>query len=119
MSELTYKQAAVLCRVEGMPMQMASIGADSKFVWLDITPGPSHNSVFLKRERDVAYRLTPGAPLTPDQAAICLAMGVEVMRGIGLATSIGACTRIRSLMQMCYGDQVVYYVLPPAKGESE
>lgn len=65
---LTYEQAAVLCRVPGMPYEARS---NVTYKW---QRGTHLNVLYPYRD----YRLTPGAPLEPEQAAICLAMGVKV-----------------------------------------
>ena len=68
MSDLDYTQAAVLCRVPGMPFQEKYCGS-----W----HGRQGDSPYYVREHDT-HRLTPEASLTPEQAAICLAMGVKL-----------------------------------------
>ena len=73
MTELTYKQAAVLCRVPDMPIQGVAIHGHGQALWWTVKTGPDEVV-----SKDQHSRLTPGAPLNPEQAAICLAMGVEV-----------------------------------------
>lgn len=57
MTNLTYKQAYALCNADGMPIEVVRPEYDGG---LD------------------TYRLTPSAPLTPDQAGMCLARGVTI-----------------------------------------
>ncbi len=72
MSELTYEQAAVLCRVEGMPIEYR---LPTGKVWRkDSGVGPDNNTL------EYHHRLTPGAELTPKQADICRGMGIAVYR---------------------------------------
>ena len=68
MSELTYEQASVLTRVEGMPIEN-----DSTDDWLPVKCGPDHDVCYTG-----GHRLTPGAHLTLEQAVICWAMGVAI-----------------------------------------
>ncbi len=89
-NELTYEQASVLCRVEGLPFQRR-LYAGHPQEWQSNFAGTA------KYDPDVwSHRLIPLAPLTANQAAICLSMGVavEVHYGNGgnwLPCRIGDC----------------------------
>jgi len=71
---LSYEAAAVLCRVEGMPIDETRTsppdGSTQTFTRIG-------GCQMLVDHRD-SHRLTPLAPLTDKQAAICIAMGCQV-----------------------------------------
>ena len=106
MKELTYEQARVLCRVPGMPMEYSETQvSDFDYgIWQKKTTGTYEH---LSKD-PVVYRLTPGAPLTPEQAAICLAMGVEIEERIKNYE-----WRRQSRCLLVFRDSIYTYRVPP------
>ena len=98
MSVLTYAQASVLCRVNGMPLQLGE--------YRIAVEGGSHAAVFV----GVEYRLRPKAALTPSLAAICLAMGCPLFLKVNpddweIVTGLDR-----------FSDRY-HYAVPPERGE--
>ncbi len=109
MSELTYAQASVLCRVEGMPIEQLGPYGD----WCEVFTHWSKRAIY----PDHKYRLTPSASLTPDQAAICLAMGVAVEVHYGNGGKWRPC-RIGDCCPSVHGHSTTSLRVPPESEEA-
>lgn len=68
----THTQATVLCRVDGMPIQKQNGSS-----WDDWVRN-ANNLAVAEMMGGAQYRLTPGATLAVDLAAICMGMGAGV-----------------------------------------
>lgn len=66
---LTFVQSAVICRVNDMPVEHKYAGRD----WYECEGFPGMDVHY-----DDEYRLKPGAPLTTQQAVVCLAMELVI-----------------------------------------
>ncbi len=110
MSKLTYAQASVLCRVEGMPYEVVlNRGIKS------LRGHPRQPVDYLLGEDH--YRLTPLAPLTANQAAICLAMGVAVEVHYGNGGKWRPC-RIGDCCPSVHGHSTTSLRVPPESEEA-
>jgi len=108
-NELTYEQASVLCRVPGMPYQSACSDDEN---WTDWIGDPDDTP-----ENNDRNRLTPSASLTPDQAAICLAMGVAVEVHYGNGGKWRPC-RIGDCCPSVHGHSTTSLRVPPESEEA-